>query len=72
MRCASCNTILSDFEATRKSAVTEEFLDLCNHCFYTIDGDVLALERTDLEHDEDTLVDHTDTDFMDIDLDKLD
>jgi hypothetical protein len=71
MRCVACNAWLSDFESTRKSAITEEYLDLCNHCYYTIDGDVLALERTDLEHDEDTVLDFVDDNIMDIDLDSM-
>lgn len=71
MRCGACNAWLSDFESTRKSATTGEYLDLCNHCFYTIDGDVLSLERTDLEHDEDTVLDTMDANLLDIDLDSM-
>jgi hypothetical protein len=71
MRCVACNALLSDFEATRKSVNTGDYLDLCNHCYYTIDGDVNALERTDLEHDEDTVLDTLDDNFMDIDLDSM-
>ena len=48
MRCLSCNVILTDFESTRKSAVTEEYLDLCNDCYGTIRDHVKALERFDL------------------------
>ena len=32
MRCAICNVLLSDFEATRKHADTGEYLDLCCKC----------------------------------------
>lgn len=32
MKCLSCDSILSDREATRKYAGTNEYLDLCNHC----------------------------------------
>lgn len=32
MRCLSCNTILSDKEAVRKYAGTNEYLELCNKC----------------------------------------
>ncbi len=32
MRCLSCNKNLNDREATRKHAVTLEYLDLCNGC----------------------------------------
>ncbi len=36
MKCLSCDVILSDREATRKGAVTGEFLDLCGNCLATI------------------------------------
>ena len=52
MRCLSCNKILSDFEATRKSANTGEYLDLCNSCFSDIQYDVDAVVREDLREDE--------------------
>lgn len=32
MRCAICDVMLSDFEATRKHADTGEYLDLCCKC----------------------------------------
>lgn len=52
MRCYCCNKALSDYEATRKSVTTGNFLDMCNKCYGTISGDVLAMERTDLRHDD--------------------
>lgn len=57
MRCIACDCLLTDFEATRKSVNTNQYLDLCNTCYYTINDDVLALERADLQHDEDTVLD---------------
>ena len=42
MRCLACNKILNDFEATRKSAITGEYIDLCNHCFQPVERDVEA------------------------------
>jgi len=36
MRCVACNKILSDYESTRKHAITGEYLDLCNECFSSI------------------------------------
>lgn len=36
MRCIACNKILSDYETTRKHAITGEYLDLCNECFSSI------------------------------------
>lgn len=52
MRCLSCNKILSDFESTRKSALTGEYLDMCNHCFSEIAYDVDTIVREDLREDE--------------------
>jgi hypothetical protein len=73
MRCLSCNVALSDFESTRKSAATNEFIGLCNHCFLTIADDVATLERTDLAHEEDDVdLDHDSIDSMDIELDNDD
>ena len=53
MRCYCCNKILSDFEATRKSVHTNEYLDMCNKCYATISDDLLTYERTDLYDEED-------------------
>lgn len=52
-RCFSCDRILTDYEMTRKSAVTGQFFDLCNACFSTIRADVHYRERLDLMHEED-------------------
>ena len=72
MRCLACNALMSDFEATRKSVNTNEYIDLCNHCYYSISDDVNALERTDLEHEEDMVVTDDFTDSVDLDVDNLD
>jgi len=48
MRCLACDKALSDFEATRKSETTGEYLDLCNHCYGTIADDINVDERMDL------------------------
>lgn len=53
MRCICCNKILSEFESTRKSIKTGEYLDMCNRCYGTISNDVLSYERYDLYDDED-------------------
>jgi hypothetical protein len=52
MRCLACNKILNDFEATRKSAITGEYIDLCNHCFQPVERDVEAVVREDLRDEE--------------------
>ena len=48
MRCLSCNCNLSDFESTRKSEVTRQYIDLCNKCFLLAEIDT-GDERYDLE-----------------------
>lgn len=53
MRCRCCDKKLSEFEATRKSINTGDFLDMCNRCYGTISKDVLSYERYDLYDDED-------------------
>lgn len=55
MRCVACNCCLTEFESTRKSAETEEFLDLCNDCYLPIRDQVKALERFDLMSIEDII-----------------
>ena len=52
MRCYCCNKALSDYESTRKSVTTGDFLDMCNKCYGSISNDVLAIERTDLRHED--------------------
>jgi hypothetical protein len=52
MRCYCCNKALSDYEATRKSVSTGDFLDMCNKCYGSISSEVLAVERTDLRHED--------------------
>lgn len=53
MRCVCCDKKLSEFEATRKSINTGEYLDMCNKCYNTISNQVLSYERYDLYDDED-------------------
>lgn len=48
MRCKACDTLLSDYEATRKSSVTGEFIDMCNTCYKEIKDDVQVIENTSL------------------------
>lgn len=52
MRCKACNKALSDFEATRKSTETGEFIDLCNWCYGYISKDTPMYEREDLRDEE--------------------
>lgn len=48
MRCSACDKKLTDYEATRKSAESLEYLDLCNECYSYIAEDVPAIDRPDL------------------------
>ncbi len=43
MRCVACNALLSDYEATRKSQTTGEYLDLCNYCLNDIKNDLKSI-----------------------------
>lgn len=51
MRCLSCDAELTDFEATRKSAESNEYIDLCNYCYSFVKSEINAVERQDLMHD---------------------
>ena len=58
MRCYCCDKILSDFESTRKSVVSGDYLGMCNKCYATISDDLISEERYDLyDGDEDQLED---------------
>lgn len=47
MKCCACDRILTDFEATRKGALTNNYLDLCNSCISGLG--IATLDRPDLE-----------------------
>lgn len=48
MRCIACDVELTDYEATRRYAVSREFVDLCNKCFAVSLDDVAVIDREDL------------------------
>ena len=52
MRCLSCNTIMNDFEATRKGVNTNDYIDLCDRCFGYIEDEVDVIEREDLDTED--------------------
>ncbi len=56
MRCVACNKNLSDFESTRKSAETGEYLDMCNDCFFYTEDDIATIDRDDLRSESDTVL----------------
>ncbi len=47
MRCCCCNALLSDYEATRRSNATGDFLDMCNKCIKGLG--IPTSDREDLE-----------------------
>jgi len=58
MRCLACNKALNDYEATRKFFDSQEYIDLCNHCFYSgVNDQVNFEERQDLEESSDDVSD---------------
>lgn len=50
MHCLSCDCELSDYESTRKSARTGEYLDLCDSCLDPIREEFNLIERVDLQN----------------------
>lgn len=45
--------MLSEFEATRRNAVTKDFVDLCKVCFEDVKGLFPVIERKDLVTESD-------------------
>ncbi len=58
MKCYACNNDLNDYEATRKSRVTGEYIDLCDTCFSEV-SDVFedVEDRLDLKQTEEVQID---------------
>lgn len=53
MHCVNCDRLLSDFEATRKHAVTFKFLDLCKVCFEDVKTIIPTIDRRELMTEQD-------------------
>ena len=53
MHCQACNRLLSDFESTRKHAITFEFLDLCKVCFEDVKTLIPTIDRRELMTEQD-------------------
>ena len=47
MKCVCCDRNLNDYESTRRHALTNEFLDLCNRCMKDMPN-IPTKDRTDL------------------------
>lgn len=45
MRCKACDRLLSEYESTRKSATSGEFVDLCNPCYSYVKEDIQVIEN---------------------------
>ena len=56
MRCVACNKALSDFESTRKSVHSGDYLDMCNTCFSYTDEDIATIDRDDLRTEADNVL----------------
>lgn len=67
MHCRACDTLLTDFESTRRNANTHEFVDLCNSCFKEVKHIIPVIERKDLalsrDFDDDLSTEGTIEDF---------
>lgn len=72
MKCVCCDKTLNDYEATRRHALTNQFLDLCNRCMKDMPN-IPTKDRPDLVKEadfDDELYDSLDNpDTMGNDLD---
>lgn len=57
--------MLTDFEATRRNAITKDFVDLCKVCFEDVKGLFPVLERKDLLTQSDLDLDGDDSGSVD-------
>jgi len=69
MHCVACNKLLTDFESTRRNAITKDFVDLCKVCFEDVKGLFPVIERKDLvtESDLDPSERDVDVEFSEMD-----
>jgi hypothetical protein len=65
MHCLNCDRLLTDYEATRKHAITFKFLDLCKVCFEDVKTIIPTIDRKELMTDQD--LDVADDDGGDLD-----
>lgn len=64
MRCTCCDKNLTDFESTRKSKVTGEYLDTCNKCLKGLG--VATVDREDLIGQYNVDTDDTESEVIDV------
>jgi hypothetical protein len=65
MHCVNCDRLLSDFEATRKHAITFQFLDLCKVCFEDVKTIIPTIDNRSLMTEQDFDTNDEDDDNMD-------
>ena len=65
MHCVNCDRLLSDFEATRKHAITFQFLDLCKVCFEDVKTIIPTIDNRSLMTEQDFDADPDDDDNLD-------
>jgi hypothetical protein len=65
MHCVACDRLLSEFEATRKNALTMDYIDLCKVCFEDVKGLFPVIERKDLVTQSDLDLDDDDSGSVD-------
>ena len=51
MRCMICDSILTDYELTRKNQHTGEFLDTCSECTRSVKDALNDFEEPKYKHD---------------------
>jgi hypothetical protein len=73
MRCIACDKTLNDYESTRRHAMTNEFLDMCNRCMKDMPN-IPTKDRPDLVKEadfDDEMEDALDTLGNDLDLETV-
>lgn len=73
MRCIACDKTLNDYESTRRHAMTNEFLDMCNRCMKDMPN-IPTKDRADLVKEadfDDEMEDALDTLGNDLDLETV-
>tara|TARA_R110000868_G_scaffold48036_1_gene156692 strand:+ start:2079 stop:2342 length:264 start_codon:yes stop_codon:yes gene_type:complete len=67
MKCVCCNKNLSDFEATRRHALTNDFLDMCKSCLSEVQrlSPLATKDRIDLDHEGEDYGEQVDDDAED-------
>lgn len=71
MRCVSCDSLLNDYESTRKN-LNNQFVELCNDCLADAGmDDILLLDRPDLKHHSDDRTTFEDQGIVDLTQDNF-